>query len=143
MVVFNKVFDVLPLCVCDLTLVLKSTLSLLGIQGNLVSVCHNLLCYIGGIETSLFNPRTRSFLPLLTCSPGLMAMGRGWALQYPVSSQPAPVMATAQQCQEGPDSACLALSPSWPFFHHGLQLAIKNLFRCLVLAGTEVTVLCK
>lgn len=103
-------------CVCNLRLVLRSTLSFLGIQGNLVPVSHSPLCYTGGMETPLYNPKTRP-PHLLSCPPD--GNGQGWALQYQVSSQAVPVMATAQQCQEGPASACptIAESPLWPSFH--------------------------
>lgn len=140
--VFNKILVFNSSCVCNLRLVLRSTLSFLGIQGNLVPVSHSPLCYIGGMGTPLYNPKTRPPC-LLSCPPD--GSGQRLALQYQVSSQAAPVMATAQQCQEGPASACptIAVSLLWPSFHHGPQLAMKGPFRRLVPEDAEVTVLCK
>lgn len=105
-------------CVCNLRLVLRSTLSLLGVQGNRVPVSHGPLCYIGGMGTPLYNPKTRPPY-LLSCPPG----GNG---QRPGPSVPSvftssTVMATARQCQGGPASACptiavsaLTILPPWP-----------------------------
>lgn len=98
--VFNKIkclFEGPPLCDYGFMLVIGSTLSVLRFQGTFVPVSWSPLCHERSTETSAQH--------LLLRPPD--GNGQQLALQYQVSSQPAPVMATAPQCQEGPDSACL------------------------------------
>lgn len=117
--VFNKILVFNSFCVCNLRLVLRSTLSFLGIQGNLVPVSHSPLCYIGGMGTPLYNPKTRPPY-LLSCPPDGNGQRLGPSVPSIFTSSTCdghcPAM-PGRTCLRLPDYSrvsALALLPPWP-----------------------------